>query len=1795
MKLVDNRYKVNKVLEDNIYSSIYEVVDFWNDDKRLFMKLYNIDKQKKVIDYFINNFVNLTRIKHKYLLSSEQFSIIKTIDRKRVNIKQYYCTTEYIDSPCLGKIHKDLSLHEKLMIIIQACTVLDFLHYRGIVYKHLSPSNIFLSEDDNIKIMDLANVYEASINTSYTDLTRYFIAPEVLLDQKDMINKNADKYSLGMLMLYLLTNDFYSSNISYEYRDAPQMNSRQIDFLNDLITRLTRKNPITREVSLRNLVDNLKEIFNIDYDYNIVKERGILNFKTQIVGREKEIKKVLMIDKKFTKGKEYKKAILINGDSGVGKTRLLKETSHLLRMRGRDVYYLEITENIQQGLKPATNILRQTIKDVPMNVLNKYAKELIKVLPELKFVVNAETLDEIGGDRERLRLYDRITNYLEEFTKDKPVYLIIDNLGDCSLEFLHLLDYIIDNISEGSLIVIGSYNEKTLGDTSIKANIFYKLTGEETVEHIKISNLNLTEIGEFIQYVLGISYKPLKFSAVMLRESAGNPRYIEYMMKDLYATGELFLSTEGFWEIKTQRYSDIYFPSSIDEAMKNQISLIEKGYLEIMKIVSVYNDSISKIILFQMIDDDNDYLNTKISELVGMGLLEEKVADWGYSYSISNIHLKRLIYHRIPSYERIELHKKLARLLEKNYGTNYKVIFEELIYHLRASHQTEKALDYTIKEAREKSNILSTQSILLWEEAYDIAKGTESDYKLEILNSLGSIYFLKGEYDKALNVYKELFDISKSKEEGKYIVIANIGIGEIYLKRSLTDKALKKAKEAIKISKEIDYPVGIVKSRILYNKILLNHGKFDESQKNIIELLDFVMEYDLYQELGDIYNIMGLLEYFNGNVEKAIGLYRNSIKSYHQVDEFINSTKPINNIANIYRQYGEYKKAMEYYEDGLKIVEKYGILNIKLVFLNNVGEVYFDLCDYDKAKKYIEEARTIALEVKDPNLIFLTNINLGLIYLLIGDYEHSYNCYEIIKESYSQNSNFSFEVISQYYNFLGEFYYTFGKWDEALKYSTNSMKLCKDYNNTEYLMSKTRIILTNYFKNQNYDKKSMEDIRAEFRSINLGFQRRANLLRLGIVALLENDYKYVADIIEEDNKLKKDYTSPTLEYIRKLLLYSITPDEDSNKNLMKLEENMKKYNLVHLDIYANILIGVNFTVDEKYYQAINYLLQSLDLIYGTIKNIPERDLQVGFIKRHRTDNIKIKLLEVMYKIFNKRLDCICIDDIGPNDNIEKYFDYNSLFSLIDDSQFTKITEMNYLYEETKDIFTIEDLIKNLTNDYKYNLKLILKYISKEAFAQRGYILIYDEENNRYTPIISLNGHMNWKPNENLLALAGRYENGILISSSLVSNVIGLHKEFLPKDTRALICVPIITPPNEIYHSGEERRKNQLQYNRRKEGYIYLETGRIFNRFDKERQRLISILTRILYINIENYKFKILSNIDRLTGTYTRKYLDNEFNRILIEAKRKDESFAVMMMDLDRFKNINDIYGHRKGDEVLSLIGSTLSNSIRDTDIVARYGGEEFIILLKDVNEEQVKKIGEKIRLSVEKLKISNIENPITISIGISMFPVHSQFKEELIEKADQALYCAKEKGRNKVVIWNTNLANTLNRVDRLAGILSGNTNMDQRNILAILDIIDIIKRDISKKEKIFAFLGRTIETLEAENGAFIEVDFNNNPTNIYARSRLNQNWTEASFINEAIVDRILSQRKGEFLIDWESVNEMNLVLNTPNWESVIAIPLIFKDEIKGLVYITVPIKEKEFDYNNYNLTKVLCDIFSTLF
>lgn len=1801
MKLINNRYKVNRLVNEGTYSSIYEVVDLWNNDRKLFLRLYNTENNDPIIEHFIESFYNYSRIKHKNLLADNQFSIVNVIDGKKVEVKQYFFTSEYVDASSIDALYTNLSLRDKLHIILQTCTALDFLHYSGMVYKHLSPTNMFLTKENIVKLRDLATIYENSVHANYDNITRFFMAPEVMFQQDDKVDRSADKFSLGKLITYLLTDNFYENNtVSYDYIHLNEMEEEQISFLNEVINNLTNRNPSLRDMKLIDLIDEIKDKFNIDYHYDLIEERGRLNFKTKLIGRDKEIKSILEIDEDFINRHNYRKLILVDGDRGIGKTRFLNEVSFQLRMKGRNIYSIKITSNNNMELIPITNILRQTLKDTPRHIQDKYAREFVQILPELKFKVNNNSSYEPNGTINRLRLYDRITNYFEDLTKHKeaPIYLIIDNIEKTSVEFLFLLDYLIRNISYDNLMIIASVNQKIVPMDSTKLDIFNKWLKEKLTETISLSSLDLNEIGEFIQNILGINYKPLKFSAVILRESKGNPKVIEYIIKDLFAKGELFFNRKGFWEVKAQKYSEIYFPSSLDEAIKNQIGIIEKDYMDIMKIISSYESSISKDILFRMVKVDKEELDSKLQDLITMRLVDEMVSDWGYSYSINNIELKKLIYHRIPKEERAEIHRKLARLLEDKYKGNVDIVLEELIYHLVGSNQRENAVKLLINKAKDEKSSFGPRALYLWEEAYEIVKNMEIDYKVEVLEALGSIYFRRGDNDKAISVYENLYEESLKIGNLKYCAIAQLGLAEIFFHKNLIKITERKMAEGYRISREIDYKDGIAKSKIIYCKILLNANKLEELEDKIEEVFEYSKEHDLRDMMGDIYNIKGLLEHFKGNLDKSIDYYNRSITAFQETGQYVTSTKPMNNLANIYTSCGDYHQAMKYYEETLSIVDKAGIPYLKLTLLNNIGTLYMYVGQYNRAKAYIEEARNIAYETEDIGGKIATSINLSLLYLYNQDFYNSYSLYVELKKDFSHYENFSMDILSTYFDFLGEFYAVFGIWDEARKWSNRTLETCKEYNALYYLRAEARLAFIDYFTLGKYDKGRFESIRAKFKSHNFSFFKRRFLVELASIAFVEEDYDYVLDILKEDEEYAREYPFPTYDNMKEILLNSLKKDADTYEALVKLGERLNSESLMQVKIFNNIILGNIAYETNNYYSAFNYISETVDLIYRLVKNIPDKEFQINFIKRFKVDDIKRTLLNIIEHIFGERLELIESDSLYKTDSIDNYFDYSSLLGVMDEAQYNKLVENNVLYNDVKDIKDIPSLIDNLKYDYRDNLKMTLKFMCKETLAQRGYILMYDEDSNKFTPIVALGGNLDYRPNHNLLSLANRYEGGILLSTSLGSNVVGLYKDFLPRGTKALICIPIRL--NETSESFEiERRKNgddnyQNIY-QRNIGFVYLETDRLFNRFDEKRHKLAGILKNILYINMDNYKLKTISTLDKLTGAYTRKYFETEISKIINESKYEQKSFGLIMVDLDNFKLVNDTYGHRVGDEVLSVIGRFIRRNIRKTDIVARYGGEEFVIILKNVEEEQAYRIGEKIRVGIEKLYITAIEKNITVSMGLSMFPKHSQFKEELIIKADQALYIAKDKGKNRVEVWNPNFTDTLNRVDKLAGILSGNINTDQRNVLAILDVLNIAKETGKKEDLIFEFLGRVIETIEAENCSLIEIDEGMNMSNVYTRSRLNQNWTYNPYINKDIVKRVIDNKKGEFLIDWENSYDKETALKTPNWQSIIAIPLIVKNEVKAVGYMTAPIKEKEFDYDCYNIAKILWDIFAFSF
>jgi len=157
--------------------------------------------------------------------------------------------------------------------------------------------------------------------------------------------------------------------------------------------------------------------------------------------------------------------------------------------------------------------------------------------------------------------------------------------------------------------------------------------------------------------------------------------------------------------------------------------------------------------------------------------------------------------------------------------------------------------------------------------------------------------------------------------------------------------------------------------------------------------------------------------------------------------------------------------------------------------------------------------------------------------------------------------------------------------------------------------------------------------------------------------------------------------------------------------------------------------------------------------------------------------------------------------------------------------------------------------------------------------------------------------------------------------------------------------------------------------------------------------------------------------DPMTGLNNRRFLEEYVETLVASVQRKRSHAAILMLDLDYFKMVNDTYGHDAGDAVLKALSTVLKQSVRASDLVIRYGGEEFLIILIDTVGEAAERVADNIRLAVENLKVqvAGIILQKTISIGISDFPTDSETFWQAVKFADVALYQAKERGRNRVI------------------------------------------------------------------------------------------------------------------------------------------------------------------------------------
>jgi diguanylate cyclase (GGDEF)-like protein len=194
-------------------------------------------------------------------------------------------------------------------------------------------------------------------------------------------------------------------------------------------------------------------------------------------------------------------------------------------------------------------------------------------------------------------------------------------------------------------------------------------------------------------------------------------------------------------------------------------------------------------------------------------------------------------------------------------------------------------------------------------------------------------------------------------------------------------------------------------------------------------------------------------------------------------------------------------------------------------------------------------------------------------------------------------------------------------------------------------------------------------------------------------------------------------------------------------------------------------------------------------------------------------------------------------------------------------------------------------------------------------------------------------------------------------------------------------------------------------------------------FRERDEQLLSVVARSAGLALENAELhkrtEELSIVDELTNSYNYRYFIQRLQEEKKRAVRYSLPLSIIMVDIDRFKKLNDRYGHEVGNIVLRSLTRTIRRCVRDVDVLARYGGEEFVVILPQTPQIEAHRIGERIREQVEATNIdagsTGIVN-ITVSVGVSSYPENGKSEEDLVSVADQALYRAKGSGRNLVCV-----------------------------------------------------------------------------------------------------------------------------------------------------------------------------------
>jgi class 3 adenylate cyclase len=708
-----------------------------------------------------------------------------------------------------------LEIDEALGIGEQVALALEHAHARGIVHRDLKPANVWIASDGTARLGDfgLAVEVDRSRITSEGMIvgTVAYLAPEQAVGRAP--DARSDLYALGVSLYEMLTGrppflgDDAVTVISQHLNTAPIApswhNATASGSVEALVLALLAKDPMARPQTASAVADELRRL---RADLPAVAESAPAAAATiptragafgRFVGRAGELEALKMMFDESLSGRT--RLVMVVGEPGIGKTRLVEELGVYAAVRGAQVCWGHCYEGeLGAPYQPFVEALRTYVRERSDNELQA---ELSTGAPEVATLVSdlrvrfpdLPVSRPLEGDAERLRLFEGIASFLTNASTAHPIMLILDDVHWADKPTLLLLQYLARGLRRERILVVCTYRDVELDRTHPLADAVAVLRREHLYERVLLRGFDRDEVKTFIE-VVGEQETPAAFAETIHRETEGNPFFVAEILRNLAESGALKRVGDA-WVPGTAGVAE-QLPEGVREVIGRRLSRFSDDCNRMLTVGATMPGGFTLEVASRVLGLDDDCVLDLLDEALDYQVVRERRDQPGV-YEFGHALIRQTLYAELNTPRRIRLHRQILGALEELHAVHVESHLSELAYHAfqaAPGGDVAKAVDYATRSGqRASASAAHEEAARAYElalQALELDDAPDTRVRAELLLALGEAHNRAGQGEGARAALVEVAGLARALDEPELLARAAIVYGGLRFTTSGADPLL---------------------------------------------------------------------------------------------------------------------------------------------------------------------------------------------------------------------------------------------------------------------------------------------------------------------------------------------------------------------------------------------------------------------------------------------------------------------------------------------------------------------------------------------------------------------------------------------------------------------------------------------------------------------------------------------------------------------------------------------------------------------------------------------------------------------------------------------------------------------------------------------------------------------------------------------------------------------------------------------------------------------------------------------